>query len=356
MKIGLAAVEINNQIRKKINQALDEGMIGGGRFIKEFEEKFAKYIGVKYAVFVSNGTVADSLAVAAVMDGKRDEVIMPALTFVAQPNAVLHAGLKPIFVDVNQYGQIDPKEVEKKINKKTLAIFVTHLLGRVADLSELSLLAEKKKVYLLEDCCEALGAKFNWYKVGGFGSIGTFSFYASHHISTGEGGMCVTNDRQIYDKLVSLRNHGRKSDKIEDVFTFEQVGWNAKGTNLQAAIGSVMIDKLDKIIEKRRKNIEYLGGWWLEEQDGEYASPHCFPIFTEKRDEMIKKLFEQGIEARPLMASIPTQCPAYIKRKIKGNFKWADWLGYFGLFVPCHQNLTKEQLKYLKDKINEFNR
>ena len=161
--------------------------------------------------------------------------------------------------------------------------------------------------------------------------------------------MCTTDDPEVYKRLVSLRNHGRRSDAIEDVFTFDEVGWNAKGTNLQAAIGSVMIDKLDRIIEKRRKNIEYLGGWWLGEQDGEYASPHCFPIFTQNRDEVIKKLFERGIEARPLMASIPTQCPAYMGKKEK--YPWADWLGTFGLFVPCHQNLTKEQLEYLKEQI-----
>ena len=349
MKIGLAAVTVNKQIRKKINQALDEGMIGGGRFIKEFEEKFAKYIGVKYAVFVANGTLADTLAVAAIKDGKRNEVIMPALTFVAQPNAVLHAGLKPVFVDVNQYGQIDPEEVKKKINRKTLAIFATHLLGRTADVERLSFIAREKKIHLLEDCCEALGAELYQEKVGSFGTVGTFSFYASHHISTGEGGMCTTNDPKVYKRLISLRNHGRRSDAIEDVFTFDEVGWNAKGTNLQAAIGSVMIDKLDKIVEKRRKNIEYLGGWWLEEQDGEHASPHCFPIFTQNRDEAIKSLFAQGIEARPLMASIPTQCPAYMGKKEK--YPWADWLGAMGLFVPCHQNLSKAQLKYLREKI-----
>lgn len=352
MKVGLAAVEVNSQIRKKINQALDEGMIAGGRFIKEFEEKFAEYIGVKYAVFVSNGTVADSLAVAAIKDGKRDEVIIPALTFVAQPNAVIHSGLKPVFVDVNERGQIDPTQI--KITPNTLAIFATHLLGRVADMDVLRQIADKAGVYLLEDCCEALGAAWGDKRVGNIGDIGTFSFYASHHISTGEGGMLTTNDQLTYEKLISLRNHGRKSEAIEDVFKFEKIGFNAKGTNLQAAIGTSLVMYIDSFVAKRRQNVEMLGNWWEPELEKEFASPHCFPIFSEDRDAAVKRLFEAEIEARPLMACIPNpeQCPAYAwMGHKKGDFPIADSFGEKGLFVPCHQNLTEEQLEYLKEQI-----
>ena len=349
MKISLARVEITSKIRENIETALREGMIGGGRFIQEFEKKFAEYIGTKYAVFVANGTLADTLAVAAVADG-RNEVIIPALTFVAQPNAVIHAGLKPVFVDVDERGQIDPSEIKARINENTLAIFATHLLGRVADLTELRLIAAAEGVYLLEDCCEALGAEGNGKKVGSFGDIGSFYFYASDHMSTGEGGMCTTNDEKIYRKLVSLRNHGRKSDAIEDVFTFEYVGFNAKGTNLQAAIGLGLLGGLDEAVRKRRKNLAYLGGWWFPEIAGEYASPHCFPTFSEKRDRKIRELFEAGIEARKLMACIPNplQCPAYrfLEHK-EGDFPKADFFGAKGLYVPCHQFLTEQGLDYL---------
>lgn len=347
MKVSLASVFISKEASKNVMSALKEGQIGGGRFIKEFEDRFAKYIGTKYAVFVANGTLADALAVAAVTEEKK-EVIVPALTFVAQPNAVFHAGAKPVFVDVDDRAQIDPKEIEKAITDQTAAIFVTHLLGRVADMTEILAIGNKYEIPVLEDCCEALGAQWLDGRVGSLGKIGTFSFYASHHLATGEGGMLTTDDKEIYERLVSLRNHGRKSDKPEDIFLFSRKGFNAKGTNLSAAIGCALLDSLEGWIEKRRDNVNELGGWWEPELPEEYISPHCFVSFSNERDKKLKELLDAGIEARRLMACIPNkeQCPAY--QEYEGIFPKAEFLGSMGFFVPCHQFLTNEQLEYLK--------
>ena len=349
MRISLASVDLTKQARDNLSVAIKEGRIGQGRFIKEFEEKFAQWLGTKYAVFVSNGTVADTLALWAIKDG-RNEVITPALTFVAQPNSVIHAGLKPVFVDVDNRAQISPALIEKAITSNTLAIFPAHLLGRVADMDAIQEIAKKHNLFVIEDCCEALGAKWGDKKVGSIGDIGTFSFYASHHITTGEGGMLTTNDRLTYEKFVSLRNHGRKSDSILDVFHFESVGFNAKGTNLQAAIGAGLVQSIDSIVEQRKRNLEKLGGWWTEELEKEYSSPHCYPAFETSpinRDLKLLELEDKEIEARKLMACIPNkeQCPAY--GEYEGDFPNAERFGSTGYYVPIHHLLTNEQLKYL---------
>ena len=353
MKVSLAAVDLPEQSKKNLQEAIAEERIGQGKFIREFEEKFAEWNGSKYAVFVSNGTVADTLALWSIKDG-RNEVILPAFTFVAQANSVIHAGLKPVFVDVDERAQIDPNLIERAITPNTLAIFPAHLLGRAADMDTIKFIAEKCNLFVIEDCCEALGAQWNKEKVGSIGDIGTFSFYASHHITTGEGGMLTTNSKEIYDKVVSLRNHGRKSENTLDLFQFEMIGFNSKGTNLQAAIGAGLVDKLDKIIETRRLNMKWLnkilGLSWYDDVSKERSSPHCYPLFAEtsiQRDLKLMELEDKGIEARKLMACIPSkeQCPAY--GEYEGIFPIAERFGSLGYYVPVHHLLTYEQLNYL---------
>ena len=360
--ISLATVEITRDVKRNLDAAIKEGRIGQGRFIKLFEQKFATYIGTKYAVFVSNGTVADTLALCAIKD-KMNEVIVPAFTFVAQVNAIIHAGLQPVFVDVDTRGQMNPDMVRRVIHKKTLAIFPAHLLGRVADIEALKALADKHHVYLIEDCCEALGAMWKKKKVGAIGDIGTFSFYASHHITTGEGGMITTNDKKIYDTLVAIRNHGRKSDDIQDVFTFEQIGFNAKGTNLQAAIGAALVDAIEDAVLARRQHVSYLNSQlshsWYSERKHERSSPHGFPVSygdERDRDAALDELYSAGIEARKLMASIPNpkQCPAYSFMNHKAwDFPMADFFGSRWLYVPCHQLLRQKDLDVLVAEIEK---
>src|SRR3990167_1650253 len=353
MKVGLACIDLPPESIQNLHEAITEERIGQGKFIKEFEEKFAKWNGSKYAVFVSNGTVADTLALWAIKDG-RNEVILPAFTFVAQANSVIHAGLKPVFVDVDERAQIDPTLIERAITPNTLAIFPAHLLGRAADMDAIRDIAMGHGIFVIEDCCEALGAEWGGKKVGSIGDIGTFSFYASHHITTGEGGMITTDSKDLYNRIISIRNHGRKSDSILDVFQFEEVGFNAKGTNLQAAIGTGLVDKIDEIVKKRRENVgilnRKLGLREFKEIDKEYASPHCYPLFEKTstaRDLKLMELEDKGIEARKLMACIPNkeQCPAYAE--YEGIFPNAEKLGATGYYVPVHHLLTDEQLNYL---------
>ena len=360
--ISLASVELTPKAKKNLRIAIKEEKIGQGRFIKLFEQKFAKYIGTKYAVFVSNGTVADTLALCAIKD-HRDEVIVPAFTFVAHVNSIIHAGLKPIFVDVDSRGQMDVANAKRSITKKTLALFPAHLLGRIADI-KLKNLAKEKGLYLVEDCCEALGASWKGRKVGSIGDLGTFSFYASHHISTGEGGMITTNNKKFYETLLSLRNHGRKSEDIQEIFTFDRIGFNAKGSNLQAAIGEALIEEIEEIVGIRRANVswfnEELGYRWYQDRKGERSSPHCYPIFfngATERDNALEQLYSAGIESRKLMASIPNpqQCHAYqFLGYDAGDFPNADYFGERGLYVPCHQLITRRQLGYIAREIKNL--
>lgn len=364
--INLGTVNITDETKDLMVKALNDGIISGGKYVRQFEEKLSKWLGVKRAIAVSSGTMADACALAAIRHydgGKRNEIIVPALTFVAQINAIWCNHLKPVFVDVDKDFNIDVKRIEEKITDKTLAIMPTHLLGRPARMREIEELALQYNLFIVEDGCEALGSTYYGSNVGTIGDVGCFSFFVSHSITTGEGGMVVTDNEKIADLVSSLRNHGRKSDHYHEKFLFPHIGFSAKMNAMEAIIGLGIVPELDNYIEKRRNNGLVLNNLikksWLKEKSHECIVPHSFPVMVgshEKRQKLLVDLPQQyGIEARQIFYSIPTQCEAYafLGEKL-GSYPVAEDIGLRGLYVPCHQNLSHDELEYTARILNEL--
>lgn len=323
------------------------GNVGQSKVIPQFEEAFAAWVGSKYAIAVANGTLADTIAMAAISAKRptRREVILPALTFAAQVNAVLHAGLLPRFVDVLPNCLMNINDPRLNVNNSTLCLFPVHLLGRMSTVPGYN----SKEIPVIEDACEAMGSKFRSRKAGTWGIIGTFSFFPSHTITTGEGGMIVTNDPVLAEICRRLRNHA-KIDSCD--FHFDMVGWNGKMTSIQAMLGLFALKGIDAVIEARRKNYLSLGG---KEDEGETVCPHGFPIFCQdeaERNATMERLAANGIECRNIFSSLPTQERAYKFLGYKlGDFPIAEHIGRVGLYVPVHQGLTQEDVLKIKEII-----
>jgi len=343
-KISLTEVVVSESARKRVEEVLLSGRIGQGPLIQEFEERFAEWVGSKYAVAVSSGTMADTIALAVLkhMEPEKKEVLIPALTFAAQLNSVLYNGLVPVFFDVEKdwFGQ----PFHHLIKETTLCAFPVNLLGYP------SRCHSSDGVTVIEDSCESMGSAFMHKKSGTFGIMGTFSFFPSHTMTTGEGGMIVTDNAYCAELARRIRNHGKNSGLD---FHFDVIGFNGKMTSIQAALGIEALKTVDEVIQKRRYNWLYLGG---KEQPGSYISPHAFPVFLESREErdsMLKKLNDNGIECRNLFSCIPTQEKAYsfLGHKL-GEFPVAESIGDCGLYVPCHQYLVKEELDRIKEIVH----
>lgn len=351
--IRLGHVEVPYETADRVKAMLLHGIIGQSEVIEEFEEAFARWIGSKYCVAVSSGTMADTIALAVLkhFNPGKNEVILPALTFIAQANAVVHNGLKPVFVDVDQYMNMDMSAaIHDKANMRTLCFFPTHLLGRpIAPLP----VSNFRNIPVIEDACEAMGSLgYVDGKCGTFGLMGTFSFFPSHTITTGEGGMIVTNNKECADLARRLRNHGKISSHD---FHFDVIGFNAKITSIQAAIGLGMLKTIDDVIEKRRRAYFALGGKDVEHHGR--ISPHALPVICESeeaRDKMLCDLRAADIECRNLFSCIPTQEKAYAYLGHKpGEFPSAEDIGRRGLYVPCHSGLSNEDIEKIKGAIFE---
>ena len=352
--IRLCDIKINPVQKEIVNSLLDQGLIGQSYIIEQFEKSMAKWLGVNYCVAVSSGTMADTIALAALKYKypKKNEVIVPALTFIAQINSVYYNHLKPIFVDVDYRLNMDVSEVEKEINDNTLCLFPVNLLGKPADYDSLSRL----NVPIVEDSCESLGSEYNllglgFKKCGTIGEMGTFSFFPTHTLATGEGGMIATNDEFYYETAKILRNHGRRTDE----FKHEVIGFNGKMSSLEAALGFGAIDTLDGVVETRRRNYKLFGG---EEKENEKICPHGFPFLAsdaEEREGMREMLKKEGVETRSLFSSIPTQEKAYsfMKRR-RRHFNRAEAVGQTGYYIPCHQGMIEYDVLTVKKLIHNY--
>jgi perosamine synthetase len=235
-----------------LGNAISSGWISSsGHYVVSFEEKFAKFVGAKFATTTSNGTTALHLALLALGIGPGDEVIVPDLTFAATINAVLHCGATPIIVDIDKQSWcISVDCIKKVISEKTKCIIVVHLCGQVADMDAIMSLSKQNDLYVIEDCAEAHGAKFKENTVGSIGDIGCFSFFANKIITTGEGGMCVTQNNELYDKMRLIKNHGMSEEKK---YWHTVIGYNYRMTNLQAAIGLAQLESINDYLNIRNK-------------------------------------------------------------------------------------------------------
>jgi dTDP-4-amino-4,6-dideoxygalactose transaminase len=367
-KVPFGTVSITPKAQQLINEAIASRWLTKGKYVKEFEEKFARLFGVKYGIAVSSGTDADAVACAVLYDfgaQRGDEVIVPALTFVATGNAVLQAGLTPVFVDIERETlNIDPKKIEKAITPRTRAIMPVHLMGKPAAMDEIMSLAKKYKLRVIEDAAEAHGAEYKGKKIGAIGDMACFSLYAAHIITTIEGGMIITDNEKMAEAARSLRNHG-----IDGKFRFKRIGFSAKMNEIEAAVGLGNMEIFHEILEKRRRNVRYLIKafarfekyfWFLKEEGHEILGPHAFSIIIKPglnftKDEFVTYLEKQGVDSRNLFYSIPTQTDSYqfMGHKL-GDFPQAEYCSDHGTHIGCHQDIDLGQCDYVIAVVSGF--
>lgn len=371
MRVTFGELRIGDIAKKNLQQVIDTNWASGGPLVEQFEKNWNSKFGYTDSVSMSSGTDADINACLALYDrgAKRDdEVICPALTFVATVNAILLAGFMPKFADIDRNTlNIDPQRIEDAITDKTRAIMVTHTMGKPCDMDSIMSIAKDHDLFVIEDACEAHGAKYKGEYVGKFGHVVTFSYYVAHIVVCGEGGMCSTQHPDVADILRSTKSHGRKPGTT--YFDFIRIGMNSKMNDLEAAIGLEGIDHFDSTIENRVKNRTYLmklleglqDDLWLPNLGTEeFVSPHAFPIVFRKDDpsrcsKFYSHLEENGIQCKTLFGSLPTQHSAFKFLGYQlGDFPEAEFVGNNGVHFGIHQYLTEEDMAYVSNKIYDF--
>jgi len=334
-----------NEFKYLIDAFCSSWISSSGIYIDKFEEDFSSYSDCSHGVAVCNGTAAIHLALTALEIGKGDEVIIPDLTFAATINAVLHANATPVIVDVEEDSWcISPTEIEKAITSKTKAIIPVHLYGQPCDMSAIMAIAKKYNLMIIEDCAEAHGAMFNNKKVGSFGDIGCFSFFGNKVITTGEGGMCTTNNPLLCKKLKLLRDHGMSKEKR---YWHDNVGFNYRMTNLQAAIGVAQLERIENIHKNRREyELQYreiLGEknftFQNDLNDRQRITWLVSFLLDEntERDEYINNLQKNGMDARPFF--YPLSSMKIYKQYSNNIYPISNKLSSSGLNVPTYESL-----------------
>ncbi len=298
---------IGEEEEEAVLQVLRSGQIATGPMVKDFEEKFAEYIGVDEAIAVSSGTASIHLALLSLGIGKGDKVIVTPYSFIASVSPVIAVGAEPVFVDIDPETYcITPDNVKKAVDNDTSALIPVHLYGQTAEMSGMLDIAEDNDMYVIEDACQAHGATYKGKKTGSMGDLGCFSFYATKNMITGEGGMLTTDDPKLADKVRKLRAHGKFSRNRYDV-----LGFNYLMTDIEAAIGLVQLEKLDKMNEIRRRNAAILDDEMRPlEEEGIVNIPrekeggthvyhqYALRVPKEKRARLVKNMQKAGVEVR----------------------------------------------------------
>jgi perosamine synthetase len=360
IKIPVYQPSLNGNEKKYVNECLDSTWISSkGKFLGQFEEQFASYINIKHATAVSNGTVAIHLALIALGIGPGDEVIVPTLTYIASVNAIAYTGATPVFVDSLQTTwQLDTEDVKRKITSKTKAIMAVHLYGHACNMDALQNICKENQLFLIEDCAEAIGSTYKGKHVGTFGDISTFSFFGNKTITTGEGGMVVTNDETLMDRAVHFKGQGLAKHRQ---YWHDVIGYNYRMTNICAAIGLAQLEQIDSFLAQKRqvaqwykekiKNTEIL--FHPEDKDVYHSYWMCSILIDNpsKRDALREALANEGIETRPLFYPVHTM-PMYSLKFQKHPI--AENLGWRGLNLPSYPGLTEIQVESICEVINSF--
>jgi len=361
MNIPIAKPDIGKDEIQAVTETMKSGWVTQGKKVEEFEQSFAQYCGVKHGVAVNTGTAALHIALAALDIKEGDEVITTPLSCVATTNPILYLNAKPVFADVDPLTlNIDPTLIEKRITHRTRAMLPVHLFGHPVDLDPLMEVAEKHGLYVVEDAAESHGAKYKDKTVGSFGDVSCFSFYADKHITTIEGGMALTNDSELADKMRLLRSFGMHKDKK---FFHPILGYNYKMPDINASIGLVQLQKLDNYIAKRRKNAVYLNKKLSDlnlklpcEEKYAYNVYYVYHILADKesrKEKMVTKLENHGIETRPLLSLIPAQ-PPYRKLKYNPNdCPKAQEAHKKGFYISISPQLSLEELDYIEAAVRK---
>jgi len=337
---------------KYVNECLDTGWISSkGKFVGCFEKTFSEYLHGGYAASVCNGTAALHLALHTLGIGAGDEVIVPTLTYIASVNAIAYVGAKPVFVD-SELGtwNIDASQIEKKITSKTKAIMAVHLYGAACNMTDLKKICHQHGLLLIEDAAEAFGSKYNDQFVGTFGDIATFSFFGNKTITTGEGGMVLTNSKDLIERAAYLKSQAVSKDRE---YWHDEIGFNYRMTNIAAAIGLAQLEQAESIINKKRE----IALWYQTElanmpftfQHEENQTKHSYWMVSiladsqEKRDLIRNSLKEAGVETRPLFYPAHTM-PTFYSDNV---FPIAENLSSRGLNLPSYNSLTRNQVNFI---------
>ena len=346
--------------KDNVLECLDSTWISSkGKFITQFENSFSDFIGVKHSAAVCNGTVAIHVALLALGIGEGDEVIVPSFTYIASVNAINYTGAKAVFVDSDlQTWQIDPAKIENKITKKTKAMMAVHLYGQPCEMDIILSIAKKHNLFVIEDCAEAFGSLYKGKHVGAFGDVSTFSFFGNKTITTGEGGMVVTNDLSLHENAVHLKGQGLAKDRE---YYHDIVGYNYRMTNICAAIGCAQLERANELIEKK-----ILIAKWYEEklrslpvtfhsQVGDVK--HSFWMISillkdsDEREKIRFHLKQNGIETRPTFHPVHLM-PMYFEKGL--SLPIAENLGSRGINLPSYPELDENDVDFICNQIKEF--
>jgi perosamine synthetase len=359
--IYIAKPNLGNEEKKAVCDVIDSGMIATGAVTKEFEEKFAQYIGADYGVATTSGTTALEVALRAIGIGKGDKVLTTPFSFIASTNSIVYTGATPVFCEIDSGTfNITPESIEAKLAMcpDIKALLIVHLFGQACDMDRIMSIVKKYNLLLIEDCAQSHGAKWNGKKVGSFGEVAAFSFYPTKNMTTSEGGIVLTSNKEVYNKAKLLINHGMEVRYHHDI-----IGYNYRMTNLAAAIGLCQLNKLDDFNEKRHKNAMY----YMEHMKNPYIeipvilpqAYHVFHQFTVKVKEDRRERFIKHLEANEVgygvfyPLSIPEQ-KCYEGIGFEKRFSTTDNVKRQVVSLPVHPLLTQIDIETVTSVVNSF--
>lgn len=390
IEIGVGTLTLTPAEKAAVNRVLDSNRLSYGPVSRMLEQEFAEKHEAKFAVLVNSGTSALRIAIACLKETEGwkagDEVLVPALTFVATANVVIDHGLIPVFVDCDaRTYNVDPKKIEEKITPRTRAIIPVHLFGQTSAMDPIMALAKKHNLKVIEDSCETMGVCYKGKKTGSFGDISCFSTYVAHLVVTGVGGLAITSDPKYAEILRSLANHGRdgiyisidddhdvSEEKFREIvrrrFRFVRPGYSFRLTEMEAAIGLEQLRSLDGMLTQRKKNAQWLTEhftqfekWiqlpWYDSSVQEHAFM-MYPIVVREdtgftKDDLMQHLEQWKIETREMLPLINQ--PVYDWMQIRQtDYPVADWVNRCGFYIGCHQGLNEEELRYMVEVFADF--
>ncbi len=361
MRIPVCEPLLAGNEEKYVMDAVSTGWISSsGSYVKRFEDEFASYCDSKYGISVVNGTMAIHLALAALGIGRGNEVIIPAFTMIATAFAVCYTGAVPVFVDADpDTWNIDVSKIEEKITPRTRAIIPVHIFGNPCNMDAISDIAKRHHLYIIEDAAEAHGAEYHGKKVGSFSDIAAFSFFANKNLTTGEGGMCITDNAEYADNCRYYKNMCF-SLMGERNYLHEDIGFNYRMSNVHAAIGLAQTEKADQYRSMRIKNnsiykelLSDCAGISFQKDEPGATNVHWMNAilvnpkeYGKTMKELRSKLQEEGIDSRLLFQSMSRQ-PSLRKFgcDVSGNYEVTDYLSENGFYLPSGSGLTREQIE-----------
>ncbi|MGA2212507.1 MAG: DegT/DnrJ/EryC1/StrS family aminotransferase [Bryobacteraceae bacterium] len=358
IKVPVYEPFLHGREKEYVTRCLDSMWISKGEFISAFEDKFAEYLGYGHATTVCNGTAALHLALLALGIGPGDEVIVPTLTYIASVNMIALAGAKPVLVDsAPSTWQIDPEDVRRKITKRTKAVMAVHLYGLPCEMEQLTRICHEHGLRLIEDCAEAFGSSYGGRSVGTFGDIATFSFFGNKTITTGEGGMVVSQDKTLLERAGHLKGQG--VSPVQE-YWHDVLGFNYRMSNICAAIGLAQLEMAGAILEKK----QCVAKWYrdklrsqpLELQAEAEGTRHSFWMCSalaadeSTRDSLRAHLRRRGVETRPAFHPAHTM-PVFHTAE---RFPVAEGIGQRGFSLPSYPALSEEQVDHVCVSIREF--